>query len=85
MPILWVDNINHQLDLEIMALKTGPNETLNMKKGKFQKEISSIKDSIIAYKAERKASWKSFKKKTNDEIDLLNKSINKLTVAKKKE
>jgi len=67
-----------------MALKTLTNEVLKMEKGKFYKEISSLKDSIIAYKAESKASWKLFKKKTNDEIDLLNKSINKFAVAKKK-
>jgi NAD(P)-dependent dehydrogenase (short-subunit alcohol dehydrogenase family) len=33
---------------------------------------------------ERKANWKSFKKKTNDEIDTINKSIDKLSSSKKK-
>jgi hypothetical protein len=67
-----------------MATKTESKEVLKMEKGILHKEISSLKDSITNYKAERKANWKSFKKKTNDEIDTINKSIDKLSSSKKK-
>ena len=36
------------------------------------------------FKAERKADWKSFKNKKNDDIDKIEKSVDKLTVRKKK-
>ena len=67
-----------------MATKTGTKEILKMEKGILRKEISSLKNNITNFKAERKANWKSFKKKTNDEIDTIRKSIDKLSLSKKK-
>jgi hypothetical protein len=67
-----------------MSTKTSADEVLKMEKGILYKEISSLKGSITNYKAERKANWKSFKKKTNDEIDTISKSIDKLSTSKKK-
>ena len=67
-----------------MSTKTSADEVLKMEKGILYKEISSLKGSITNYKAERKANWKSFKKQTNDEIDTINKSIDKLSSSKKK-
>ncbi|MEO6302585.1 MAG: hypothetical protein ABIP51_05395 [Bacteroidia bacterium] len=67
-----------------MTTKTGTKKILKMEKGILQKEISSLKGTITDYKAERKANWKSFKKKTNNEIDTIKKSIGKLSVSKKK-
>jgi hypothetical protein len=67
-----------------MSTKTSADEVLKMEKGILYKEISSLKGSITNYKAERKANWKSFKKKTSDEIDTISKSIDKLSTSKKK-
>ena len=36
------------------------------------------------YKGERKTTWKSFKNKMNNDIDKIEKSINKRTAASKK-
>ena len=36
------------------------------------------------FKAERKADWKSFKNKMNDDIDKIEKSVDELTSRKKK-
>ncbi|MEO6357732.1 MAG: hypothetical protein ABIU77_14765 [Ferruginibacter sp.] len=49
------------------------------KKGKKSrhKELSSLKKLLSDYKVERKANWKSFKRKMNDDIDKIEKSINK--------
>jgi hypothetical protein len=67
-----------------MATKPGTKEFLKTEKEKLYKEIISLKGSISDYKAERKANWMSFKKKTNDEIDTISKSIDKLSFPKKK-
>ena len=56
------------------------------KKGKtsHHKELSSLKKLLIDYKVERKSNWKSFKNKMNDDIDKIEKSINKLAAPSKK-
>ena len=48
------------------------------------KELSSLKKLLSDYKVERKANWKSFKRKMNDDIVKIEKSINKLTAPSKK-
>ena len=48
------------------------------------KELSSLKKLLSDYKVERKSSWKSFKRKMNDDIGKIEKSINKLTAPSKK-
>ena len=48
------------------------------------KELSSLKKLLSDYKVERKANWKSFKKKMNDDIGKIEKSINKLATPSKK-
>ena len=48
------------------------------------KELSSLKKLLGDYKVERKANWKSFKRKMNDDIGKIEKSINKLTAPSKK-
>ena len=67
-----------------METKTGIKKNLKMDKETLRKEISTLKENITDYKAERKANWKSFKKKTNEGIDAINKSIDKLSSSKKK-
>ncbi|MEO7305838.1 MAG: hypothetical protein ABIR78_08645 [Ferruginibacter sp.] len=58
----------------------------NSKKEKstYHKELSSLKKLLSDYKAERKANWKSFKRKMNDDIGKIEKSINKVTAPSKK-
>ena len=48
------------------------------------KELSSLKKLLSDYKVERKANWKSFKRKMNDDIGKIEKSINKLSAPSKK-
>ncbi|MEO6357715.1 MAG: hypothetical protein ABIU77_14680 [Ferruginibacter sp.] len=54
------------------------------KKSSHHKELSSLKKLLSDYKVERKANWKSFKNKMNDNIDKIEKSINKLATGVKK-
>ena len=49
-----------------------------------RKELSSLKKLLGDYKAERKANWKSFKIKMNDDIGKIEKSMNKLAASSKK-
>ncbi len=67
-----------------MATKTATKDVLKKEQGILYKEISSLKNTISAYKAERKSNWQSFKKKTNEELDILCKSVDKLSALKKK-
>ncbi len=53
-------------------------------KSTHHKELSSLKKLLSDYKAERKANWKSFKRKMNDDIGKIEKSINKVTAPSKK-
>ena len=47
-------------------------------------EISSLKKSISEFKAERKSEWKSFKTKYSDDLNNIEKSMEKLISAHKK-
>ncbi len=67
-----------------MSTKTATKEDLKKEQGILYKEISSLKTSITDYKAQRKSDWKSFKKQTNDGIDTISKSIDRLSTPKKK-
>ncbi len=53
-------------------------------KSNHHKELSSLKKLLSDYKVERKANWKSFKHKMSDDIDRIEKSINKLAAPSKK-
>jgi len=65
-----------------MSTKTATKEIAKIQKGTIQKELTLLISSIRDYKVERKANWKSFKNKTNHEIDAINKSIIKLSISK---
>jgi hypothetical protein len=71
------------LNKNIMSKKIGVKEVLKMEKEILKKEISALQDGIADYKAQRKIEWKSFKKKTNDGIDTVKKSIDKLSGSKR--
>jgi hypothetical protein len=62
-----------------MSKKTEAKETLKKDKENHYNEISSLKKIMSDYKVERKANWKSFKTKMNDDIGKIEKSINELT------
>ena len=67
-------------------MSTTTEEKTIMKKEKsiHENEISSLKKVMSDYKVERKANWKTFKNKINDDIDKIEKSLGKLTTKKKK-
>ena len=67
-------------------MSTTTEEKAIMKKEKsiHENEISSLKKVMSDYKVERKANWKTFKNKINDDIDKIEKSLGKLTTKKKK-
>ena len=67
-------------------MSTTIEEKTIMKKEKsiHENEISSLKKVMKDYKVERKANWKTFKNKINDDIDKIEKSLGKLTTKKKK-
>ena len=67
-----------------MSNKTEMKTILKNEKTKLHGEISSAKKSLSDYKAERKADWKEFKNKMNDNIDKIEKSVDELTSRKKK-
>jgi hypothetical protein len=67
-----------------MSKKTGVKEIFKMEKEILQKEISALQDGIADYKTQRKIEWKSFKKKTNDGIDVVKKAVDKLSPPKRK-
>lgn len=48
------------------------------------KELTSLKKLLSDYKMERKADWKSFKRKMKDSIGKIEKSMNKLATTAKK-
>ena len=48
-------------------------ETLKKEKVKFRQEISLLKKSLSDYKKERRANWKEFKIRMNEEISKLKK------------
>ena len=57
---------------------------LKKEKSNFEKEISSLKKVMSIYKAERKANWKEFKNKMNDDVSKIEKSVDGLTSRKTK-
>ena len=65
-----------------MSNKTEMKAILKNEKTKLHEEISSAKKCLSDYKAERKADWKEFKNKMNDNIDKIEKSMDKLKVPK---
>jgi septal ring factor EnvC (AmiA/AmiB activator) len=67
-----------------MSTITEDKAILKKEKSKLEKEISSLKKVMSDYKVERKANWKTFKNKMNDDIEKIEKSIGKLTNHKKK-
>jgi hypothetical protein len=56
-------------------MSTATKEKATLKKEKLDHEITSLKKVMSDYKVERKANWKTFKKKMNDDIDKIEKSL----------
>ncbi len=50
----------------------------------YEKEITSLKKVMSDYKVDRKANWKSFKNKMNEDIDKLKKSLGNANKKNKK-
>ena len=67
-----------------MLHKAKLKDNSKKEKSTHHKELSSLKKLLNDYKAERKANWKSFKRKMNDDIGKVEKSINKQTLPLKK-
>ena len=67
-----------------MLHKAKLKDNSKKEKSTHHKELSSLKKLLSDYKVERKANWKSFKRKMNDDIGKIEKSINKLRVPSKK-
>jgi hypothetical protein len=65
-------------------MSTKAKETSKEEKTKLHKELSSLNKLLSDYKVERKANWKSFKNKMNNDIDKIEKSINKMAAPSKK-
>ena len=67
-----------------MSRKNAVAAPLKEKKVKLQEEISFLKKTITDYKAERKAHWKLFKNKVNEDIGKLKKTVDELPGRSKK-
>ena len=67
-----------------MSLTTGLKINLKEEKTKNFQELSDLKKMLSDYKIERKANWKTFKNKLNNEIDRIEKSLGKLKNQNKK-
>ena len=65
-------------------MSTKAKETSKEEKTKLHQELSSLNKLLSDYKVERKANWKSFKTKINNDIDKIEKSINKMAAPSKK-
>jgi hypothetical protein len=62
------------------VVKTAPSFILIKKKEAILlKEVTFIEKNLASYRAERKASWKSFKSKMESDINQIRKSIEALT------
>lgn len=62
------------------VVKIAPSFILIKKKeALLLKEITFIEKNLASYRAERKASWKSFKSKMESDINQIKKSIEALT------
>jgi hypothetical protein len=66
-----------------MSTATKEKTTLKKEKLDHEKEITSLKKVMSDYKVERKANWKTFKKKMNDDIDKIEKSLGSSTKNRK--
>jgi hypothetical protein len=67
-----------------MTTATKPKVDVNADKANIHTAISSIKKSMTDFKSERKAEWKSFKTKFNDDMERVEKSFKKMTTTHKK-
>jgi hypothetical protein len=67
-----------------MAITTELNENWKEDKSNLHKAISSLQQGMSDYKTQRKSEWKSFKSKFNEDMDLIEKSLKKLTAMHKK-
>jgi hypothetical protein len=67
-----------------MPATTKEKVILKKEKSNHEKEISSLKKVMSDYKVERKANWKTFKNKMNDDIEKIEKSLSMLPTNKKK-
>jgi hypothetical protein len=62
------------------VVKTAPSLILIKNKAAILlKEVTFIEKNLASYRAERKASWKSFKSKMESDINQIRKSIEALT------
>ena len=68
-----------------MSKEIEVQEPVKEGKIKLHREISSLKKFMTDYKADRKANWKEFKNKMNDDIDRIHKSGDELIVRNKKQ
>jgi len=68
--------------LQIMANKTKAKEIMKLEKSQLHKEIETLKKNLEDYKVERKANWKAFKNKINEDIDKVKKLISKFSSKK---
>jgi hypothetical protein len=62
-----------------MAISTELKENWKEDKAILNKAISSLKKSMADHKAERKAEWRSYKIKVRDELEKIEKSLQKLS------
>ena len=62
-----------------MTKKIEAKEALKKDKANHYNQISSLKKIMSDYKVERKANWKEFKSKMEDDISKIEKSITELT------
>ena len=67
-----------------MLHKAKLKDNSKKEKSTHHKELSSLKKLLSDYKVKKKANWKSFKRKMNDDIGKIEKSINKLTPPSRK-
>ena len=67
-----------------MAITRELKEIWKEDKVNLRNAISSLKKSMTDYKVERKSEWKSFKNKFNDDMDKIEKSLEKLNTLHKK-
>ena len=67
-----------------MSLTIELKTNMQQEKTKNLQELSDLKKLLSDYKIERKANWKTFKNKMNNEIDRIEKSLTKLKNKNKK-
>ncbi|MBA2613593.1 MAG: hypothetical protein H0U95_16645 [Bacteroidetes bacterium] len=67
-----------------MSNKAQTKEIIKLEKSQLHKDIVSLKKNLVDYKIERKANWKAFKAKTNEDITKVKKALDKFSAKKKK-